>query len=416
MIPLHEADVFDRSLKILNRFGNENKVRGRFVALYLGLRRMGDQIAPLGSPQTTPPGRLETFLDDLFLKTHVSAPLNVLTALFVERTSPNSPWSAKTGQRAPGNRYPTNTWRNSFNIYNGVGCHAAADTIGTLLKDPYTRLSCPHLSLNEDDLQACAITGSTYSVVKEKIWLRSVEERGFQVIDLNDRSAFRDYLRPSGRKIPIFPLIGVLYSFAQSHVYPDRSEVGIPEFAQDFMFSMDQVYEMFDADPEGPWNRELLMSINGQVAIPIPNVTARILPTAPTPAFLNTGLGAELAVARDLQSQGWNVDYVANVRSLGYDLQASRGNQVLRVEIKSSVGMCTPELTEHEWQAAQGYGEGYILAVVDCYGSAGQTILYIRNPAASMPAAEKKSFSYRFSRVDVIPFGDKKACKGIGVV
>ena len=84
--------------------------------------------------------------------------------------------------------------------------------------------------------------------------------------------------------------------------------------------------------------------------------------------------------------------------SVGYDLEAKQNARVLRVEVKSSIGLCTPELTEEEWNAAQRYGDNFILAVVDYYGSAGQRLRYIRNPAANVVPVARQVWVYRISR------------------
>ena len=402
MIPLHDAPVFERCLEILSRFGTETNARGRFVALYLGLRRMGNGIAILGSDEVTSAGQIENFLDTLFLKTHIAAPLNVLTALFGGSTSPNAPWSTRTGALAPENRYPTNTWRNNFNVQKGIGCPAAADTINAILADPTRRLSCPHMAVDDEGRHACSITGTTYRGEEHSIWLRFAEG-GYQVVNLNDPVTFEDYLAPRGRRIPVFPLIGALYSFAQDGTYPERPTIGIPDFARDFGFTVEQVEQLFDADPESAGNREILMLLGGQFTplAPTQEPLPQPLPPDPEPAILNTGVGAELSVARDLQSHGWEIVYVANITSLGYDLRASKGGEILKVEVKSSVGGCTPELTNTEWLAAQENGETFVLAVVSFYGSDGQEILYVRNPAANLVPAERETVTYRFSRDEI---------------
>ncbi|MGH9240774.1 MAG: protein NO VEIN domain-containing protein, partial [Vicinamibacterales bacterium] len=64
---------------------------------------------------------------------------------------------------------------------------------------------------------------------------------------------------------------------------------------------------------------------------------------------------------------------------------------------------CTPELTEEEWNAAQEYGDDYVLVVVDFYGSPDQRIYYIRNPAANIAPAERTVVMYRLPRAEVLP-------------
>ena len=81
MIPVDRADVLDSSLEILQQFANSINVRGRFVSLYLGLRRMrADQnaaLAELGSPQVTVSNEIEQYLDRLYTKSHREQPFVV---------------------------------------------------------------------------------------------------------------------------------------------------------------------------------------------------------------------------------------------------------------------------------------------------------------------------------------------------
>ena len=402
MIPVQDEDAFERSLSILNRFGSETNIRGRFVALYLGLRLMGDGIAVLGSSQLTPARNIEDFLDSMYLKTHVPQPLNVLTALFGGSPSPNAPWSTGTGRLNPRNQSPTNTWRNNFNIQKGIGCPASATTIRQLLDDPSIRRGCSYMSVDSEDSLSCTIAGTRYRGEEHSIWLRSTAA-GYQVADLNDPATYRSYFAPDGRRIPIFPLIAALYSLTQDDVYPDRDVVGVPEFAQDFGFSIEQVEAIFDLHTESRDNRDMLKFIVGEEVPPGPTPVPgpQQLPTEPEAAVLNTGVGAELAVARDLQAHGWAVRYVASVPLLGYDLETRQMDQILRIEVKSAFSTCTPELTDSEWRAAQEYGDEYILAVVEFFGSEGQSISYVRNPAAHLESAEIQTTMYRFNRAEV---------------
>ena len=302
MIPVQDLDIFGHSLEILDGFGDETNIRGRFVALYLGLRRMGNQVARLGDDEFTPANAIERFLDDLFLKTHRPEPLNVLTALFGGSTSPNAPWSTRTGHVAPGNKYPTNTWRNNFNIQKGIGCPADADTIHLILANPELRLACPNMHVDGDGGLMCGVSGTSYRGDQHSIWMRSTRD-GYQMADLDDDATFQGYLNPGGRRVPLFPLIGALYSFAQADVYPARDLVGLPEFARDFHFNEEAVERIFDVDPESPENAGLLRIVLEEEIPPLRPVAEpdpQPLPPEPGPQLLNTGVGAELAVAGNL--------------------------------------------------------------------------------------------------------------------
>ena len=428
-MPVDRSDILREGLQALSRFAQRTSVRGRFVALYLGLRRMdkvgesgGIRLERLGSEAATPSKAIEDFLDSLYTKTHRPEPFVVLTAPFGGSTSPEAPYSTLTGVQAPGHRYPTNTWRNNFGIQKGVGCPAEPDIINRLLDDSQRRLACQHMFVNERGNHLCRLRNTTYRGEEHSIWMR-VAPDGYQITDLNHPAVHTDYLRPNGEPIPIFPLISVLYSFAPAGVYPARNCVGIPDFASDFGFTLEQVEALFDCDPQGQAPVRIVShaadaglvrseqrrdtpraqpSTPGNVGLALPGISAGSapgpLPLAPPDLILNTGVGAELLVAQDLIDQGWDVLYRGNQHGIGYDLEAKRDEQTLRLEVKSSVAFTHPELQSSEWDAAQRYQDEFVLAVVDFYGSNEPRIWYVRNPAANSTPVERNLVVYRLGR------------------
>lgn len=418
MIPQDRQDVLDVGIAILDDFRKRTGARGRFIALYLGLRRMRGDIATLGSADATPSSQIEEFMDGLLLKKHRPEPFVVLTAPFGGSASPTAPYSTRSGVIAPGNRYPTNTWRNNLGIQKGVGCPADPEVIRSNLANPVVRLACPHMTADPEGGHACALESATYRGEEHSIWLRKTPS-GVQVVDLDLPRTYDQYLQPGGEKIPIFPLIGVMYCDAASGAYPDRSTVGIPEFALDFDFSEEQVEELFDCDPQGVANATLIRAaqqylVIGRPAPGVPDGDAATsdevpdqqppspMPELLEPALRNSGVEAELDVAEDLAKFGWKVSYRGNQTGVGYDLEAEHeSGSRLRVEVKSSVAFTTPELTESEWEAAQKYGDEFVLAVVDFLGSSRQAIWYVRNPAATATAIQRDTTIYRLPRSDL---------------
>jgi hypothetical protein len=348
----------------------------------------------------------------MYTKTHQPPPYVVLTAPFGQSTSASAPYSTRTGEIAPGNSYPTNTWRNNFGIQKGIGCPAESEVITKILADPAVRLACPHMAVDSERRHVCGITGTAYRGEEHSIWLR-MTEAGYQAAPLDNLSIHSAYLMPKGLRIPVFPLIAMLYSLAPPSAYPNRSSIGIPEFALDFSFSLDQMHRYFECDPESSFNLEFLSNIDlsaGGADIQEQTVEATAatvdagggpLPLLAVQREINNGVGAELAVAADLSRCGWTVTYRGNQKSVGYDLQACRESQTLRVEVKSSVGFTSPELSESEWEAAQRYGEGFVLAVVDFYGSTSQALWYVRNPALTTTPGELVSIAYRLPREEI---------------
>ena len=113
-------------------------------------------------------------------------------------------------------------------------------------------------------------------------------------------------------------------------------------------------------------------------------------------ALLNTGQLAEYLVAQDLGELG-EVTYYGHLRNIGFDLRLLRGAQEEFVEVKSSVGRCSPVLTASEWRAASEKRQRYLLAVVDYVGSADEEIHYYRDPA-SADFEEAVTRTYRLPR------------------
>ena len=120
----------------------------------------------------------------------------------------------------------------------------------------------------------------------------------------------------------------------------------------------------------------------------------------PPDSFLNSGVGAEVAVARQLEAANWTVYYRANEAGLGYDLEARRDGERLCVEVKSSRRSAELVLQASEWRAARALGDSFVLAIVDNFGTEEQ-IWYVRNPASKALPAKREAFTYRFSRGDV---------------
>lgn len=419
MIPQDQSHVLDAGLQSLAQFGRETSVRGRFVALYFGLRRMGPAVARLGSSSATPASDIERFLDEMFTKTHLPEPFVVLTAPFGGSTSPTAPYSSRSGVTAPGHRYPTNTWRNNFAIQKGIGCPAEADVVDDLLDSPVIRLACPHMAVSPDGQHVCSIANTAYRGEEHSIWLRMTPD-GYQAVDVDLPSVYEAYLLPAGARIPVFALIAMLYSFAPAGIYPTRETVGIPDFADDFHFSLDQIAAIFDSEPESPANAAVLQAAQVKVVTPAPSAptptppadqlpperlrpTSGELPPEADPIEMNTGIGAERLVADDLVRHGWQVAYRGNQQRLGYDLEAQRPGQTLCVEVKSSVSFTSPELTESEWAAAQQHGEAYVLAVVDFYGGKQQRIWYVRDPATTASTTERSTSMFRLARGSIEP-------------
>lgn len=413
MIPVGRPELLETSLEILQESAHHTPLRrGRFINLYLGLRRMSKVhalLADLGSNQATAASEIEQYLDQTYRKTHQPEPFVVLTAPLGGSTSPEAPYSARSGAKLPGRRSAVNTWRNNFGIQKGIGCPAEPDLVKRLLDHPQRRLACPHMVTNPEGKHVCSLRNTKYRDEEHSIWLR-LSSRGYQVVDLDHPAVYEDYFTPDGEALPVFPILAMVYSMAPEGVFPKRNHVGIPDFAEDFGFSLNQVEALFDCDPDSPGNEAVVLGSEDSrttfaraLMVPKPEeIRETRLPEEPVDGILNTGVGGEIAVARDLESRGWDVRYRANQAGLGYDLEATKDTEILRVEVKSSISFTSLSLEASEWRAAQEYQDAYVLAVVDFYGSSKQRIWYVRNPVASATPTERAGVTYKFARAEVV--------------
>ena len=357
-------------------------------------------MAPLGSASHTSSTEIQQFMDRMWTKVHIPQPLTVLTGAFGS-SGTNAGYSTVTGSFAPGNGTATNTWRNNLNTQKGVGCVGDPQLIAALLDREDPRAACPHYEFDGSHFR-CALSGAQYRGEQHSIWLAR-SESGFQVVDLNKESVFEPYLRPSGERIPVYPLLGALYGFAPEDVYPPRRDVSIVEFAADFGFEVSDVERLFDCEMSSPANSRVLSLATGTPTEPpaAAEDVGSVLPALTEEITLNDGRAAELAVALALVGEDWNVIYTGNQANLGYDLRAEKNHETRYIEVKSSTGYVTPTLTASEWAAAKEYGPAYIIAIVDFVKSEKQAIRYVADPFTTIEPAIQTVVSYRLTRAEI---------------
>lgn len=408
MIPVDSPQLLSTAVEILTEYGKRSEARGRFISLYLGLRRMGPRIAPLGSSHYTSASEIQSFLDEMWTKMHRPGSRVVLTAPF-GASGLTGGYSARTGQVAEGLRSPANTWRNNLGIQKGVGCVADPDQIYRLIELGEGRAGCPHMEISKEHGHVCGLSGTRYRGEEHAIWLRS-SSNGYQVVDLDRAEVYEQYLQPSGVRIPILPLLVVLYSLSPPAFYPPRVTVAIPDFAADFGFELTSIEKIFDCDFETNGNQAILRVLEDRadefafnLDHPVDVMHTDALPIVDLPELrelvhLNDGVGAEILIARDLERAGWIVSYTGNQGGLGYDLRAEKPGSLLHIEVKSSLGFTTPQLTQSEWDAAMSLGESYVLAIVDFCRGESPSIWYVRDPAGSLVPRIRTTATYSVNR------------------
>jgi hypothetical protein len=271
------------------------------------------------------------------------------------------------------------------------------------------------------------LTGAEYRRESHRKWLRiDPGGSGYAVTDLQNTANFAPYIAPSGNRIPILPLIVAIYHGADiGLVLGTRTSVQLADFMVDFNFSQAELATYFDDSMQHPLNIRLIRSSGWPAdaslgSLPplqpqaVPSSTrrtstrrgrARVIPEAPVltgtptpPPETNTGWEAEQFVAATLTAAGWTVHIVCR-QQLGYDIFAQKGSNKRYIEVKSSLGLCSPSLTAREWQQASFHSDSYLLAVVENFNSIGQNVVYwIPDPANRCVSIEQTTVSHNIPR------------------
>lgn len=422
MIPVTNAQLFSDALDCLaaHKSAIGPGFRGRFIQLFLGLKFFQNSVPSMYSGAFISTELLQSLLDDLFAK--VSKPANSCVVSVFEGN-----FLARTGLVGPGNTTAQNTWRNNLNLQKGVGCYAPVADLSspTFLDQP--RINCRHIQLATLGNLAgahCSLctSGATYRNESHRKWLRiDPAGNGYAVTDLLNRANFVPYVAPGGARIPLLPLIVALYHDADPGLsIGTRTAVSLADFATDFNFSSQEIDSYFDISMAHPLNAQLTQStawvpgsglgapIGSQTQVvvgaagstqPVPALPQPILGGTQTPPpNINSGWGAEQYVASALAAAGWSVHVVAR-QQLGYDIFAQRGAHKRYVEVKSSLGLCTPTLTVREWQQANYHGANYVLAVVENFNPSSQNVIYwVRDPAHRCTSTSQTTVSHSIPR------------------
>jgi hypothetical protein len=393
--------LYAASLDTLRRYKRQvgRRHRGRFVQLFLALKFYQNQLPSMTSGQFVLTEVLQGMVDELFAK--ASRPLNdCVLMLFMNRYLP------RTGVMGLGRASAANLWRNNFNLQKGVGCYADSIDLSNRAFLDQDRILCRHLrpqhagQLNGATCSLCA-TGATYRREQHRKWLQIHPNGGrYAVVDLMNVSNFEPYVAPGGARIPAVPMLAALYHDAMPGLRTsNRRMIDLSDFAVDFGFSANEIAAYFDTNMASAENARLAAAFPNaslsSVVAPVsqhPAILAGLgananLPPATQVAFsprnANTGWEAEQYVATALSAAGWTAVHDVSRQQVGYDLLAQRGRETRFIEVKSSLGYCTPTLTELEWRTASAHPTRYVLAVLENFNPTGTNeIFWIPNPAS----------------------------------
>lgn len=101
------------------------------------------------------------------------------------------------------------------------------------------------------------------------------------------------------------------------------------------------------------------------------------------PVSTNSGRAAEQLVLKLLKEHGCEVAFYGDRRGFGFDILATHCRLgKLFVEVKSSVSeLDTIRFTRNEWDAANRYGDRYIVVIVENVGQAEPGVMFLQGPS-----------------------------------
>lgn len=414
MIPIGSSTLYAHALDVL-RNATGPGFRGRAAQIFLACKHYGGRIPTIGSAVGVDIGQMQALLDDLYIKPNRSTPDKVAIIFDADHKVPS-------GVTAGGLKGPSNIWRNNLNLQKGFICFAPSQ----LLLDPafqsQSRKLCPHLRPSGAKTLAnswCAVKAGApggqspryRGEDNPKMFRKDPVTDEYTVHDPRDVTYYSSIMLPAnGAKLPIAALIVALYH--DSVLAAGRSHVDLGDFLTDFGFTTAEASAYFDDDPASAGHRRLASAAQGISWTRLPALVPTIPPTLPglqqpppprmakgrrsrTPTSL-AGIvvttsptapiqsgwwDAQQAVRTTLEAAGWTVQD-ASMMQAGFDLQATKAGTVKAIEVKSSVGICTPTLTRTERATAIQVGSNYVLAIVENFvATAPVTIQWVHNPA-----------------------------------
>lgn len=419
MIPVNDPALYTEALRVL-KSAVGNNYRGRAAQVFLACKYYGSTIPRIGSPVGVGSGELQKLLDDLYYKQSRTTADKIAIIFGNSHQIPS-------GIAAMG-RGASNIWRNNLNLQKGFICFATAKELTNLTFRNQSRAHCPHLlpkpqhagTLSALDHARCALKqsasgGKIPEYRKEdnpKIFRKDPATDEYTVYDPSDTSFYTSIIRPTnGNLIPIAALIVALYH--DSHLAAGRVQVTISDFLMDFGFTPSEASSYFEDDPASPahqaliafrpslgWQRALTASIQPPAPLPGQHATtassngqtgtSNALPAlsslgqtiSPPPPTTSGWWNAQQAVRLTLEAAGWTVRDTSAQKG-GCDFLITKGSTTKVVEVKSSIGRCSPTLTRTEHSRAKQMGKDFILAIVEDYDPLKPAqIQWVENPAA----------------------------------
>jgi hypothetical protein len=421
MISIGNPALYQSSLEVLQTVASGNYL-GRLVQIFLACKHSGRNIPQVGDPVGIDTSSLQRVLDELYRKVS-RPPERAVLSLFQCNHLP------LTGVGG------ANNWRNNFNFQKGYTCYASAAEISNTAFRTAPRKQCSHLLPGPSGRSTlagatCELNQGAYYRNEDHAKVLRLDPvlRSVTVYNPSDIDFYAPIVAPRGKKIPIAPLIVALYH--DSHLGAGRADISTQDFAADFDFTIPELAAYFDDDVNSAEHSTLLIDYPGELSwspfgtimaasvVPIapvipsptlPSKRARKLPSVPLGAVTTVAppLGghwwdAEQAVAVALRADGWAIQVVGPY-GLGYDLIAHKAGKTRYIEVKSSVGPCSPSLTENEYKEACRLRTNYVLAIVEKFDPLSTAeIQWVVDPAHLKPTVRQVT-AYSIPRSQWLP-------------
>lgn len=411
MIPTINAPLYDEALRALQAAVGGNYL-GRVCQMFLACKHYGRTVPQVGDAIGIKTGEFERLLDDLYVKPGRVADEKILI-LF------NDTYQVPSGQLGGNLAYPSNIWRNNLGLQKPYICYATVAEMQNRQFLLQPRSLCPHLqpaipgTLKD---AGCAMKAGAHYRNEDhpKMFRKDPGTGEYFVHDPTDVAFYAPMILPAnGSKLPVAAVIVALYHGAA--LASGRVLIDTPDFLADFDFTAQEASAYFEDDPASPAHARLL-AIDPNISwtrfpaavvpqapaapmpgniipLPIPAPAARrgrrnptvTIGTSSAPPAGGFWWDAQQVVRQTLVADGWVVVDMS-AAGVGYDLRAAKGNITKLIEVKSSVGPCSPTMTSREYHEASKARRSYILAVIEHFDpTQAVTIQWVEDPASLGP-------------------------------
>ena len=230
-IPINDINLFHKAFDILSQYGDN--VKKNDTQIWLALMRFESELV-----QCT----------DKAQGSRMSELVQYVNRVWVKKDSRLDKNNGKVVKPFEGiyQNARGNVWRNPLGTQKGISCFAPTGIISDVEFVEEDRVKCEYRIAKNKCKFSPKTTCNPYKYPK-LLQISPTSKRAYDYKKTEwTNNTIRQLLKDETKKIPLVPIIIILYFGADSSITKNRSEVTIQDFQEEFNFSTDTLLQMFD--------------------------------------------------------------------------------------------------------------------------------------------------------------------------